>query len=368
MKVKYLDLVTDQRDLLEAIQNACNQVIQSGHYILGENVSSFEKEFAQYCGVQYAIGVASGLDALFLILKAWRIGPEDEVIVPASTFIASWLAVSMTGATPIPVEACATTWNIDASKIAEKITKHTKAIMAVHLYGNPANMAVINKIAKEYGLKVIEDAAQAHGADYQQNKVGNLGDAAAFSFYPGKNLGAMGDAGAVTTNDAETAERVRMLRNYGSQKKYHNIERGINSRLDEMQAAILRVKLPKLDEWNQTRRAHHALLNGKLKSQISMPQPLSGTNSVWHITPICVNKRDQVQQYLAEQGIETLIHYPCPPHLSPAYEDLGYKAGDFAFTEALAKGLLSLPMGLHMNEDSISYVADRLQKALEATK
>ena len=273
MKTNYLDMLVAQDGLQAELVQACSDVVLSGNYILGKNVEAFEENFARYCETKYCIGVGNGLDALYLILKAWDLRPGDEVIVPANTYIASWLAVSMTGAIPVPVDAHSETWNIDVSKIAEKVTPRTKVIMAVHLYGNLAEMDAINALAAQYKLKVIEDAAQAHGARYHGKRVGSLGHAAGFSFYPTKNLGAVGDAGAITTDDADLAERIKRLRNYGSIKKYINTEKGVNSRLDEIQAAILNVKLPHLDKWNNYRSQMAELYLKNLSGEFSALKP-----------------------------------------------------------------------------------------------
>jgi dTDP-4-amino-4,6-dideoxygalactose transaminase len=351
MKVPFLDLTPAYSELKADLDAAYERVMRSGWYILGEEVEAFEEEFAEYCGVDYCIGVANGLDALHLILRGYGIGSGDEVIVPANTFIATWLAVSHSGAKPVPVEPDGKTYNIDPKKIAHAITSSTRAIIPVHLYGQPADMAPILEIAREYNLRVIEDAAQAHGAKYKGKKAGSLGDASGFSFYPGKNLGAVGDAGAIVTNDSDLASRVRLLRNYGSKVKYRNEMKGFNSRLDPIQAAILRVKLQHLDAWNHRRLIlSNNYLNGLgMLDSIGLPQVPVWADPVWHLFVVCISDRDQFQDYLNQKMVDTLIHYPIPPHLSEAYSEFGYKPGDFPVTERLANMVLSLPISPHLS-------------------
>jgi len=347
--IPFLDLHAAYLELRAELDAAAQRVLASGWYILGAEVEAFEREFAAYCEVEHCIGVGNGLDALHLILRAYGIGPGDEVIVPANTYIATWLAVSYAGAKPVPVEPDARTYNLDPALIEAAITPATKAILPVHLYGQPADMDPINAVAARHGLKVIEDAAQAHGARYKGRRVGGLGDAAGFSFYPGKNLGALGDGGAVVTKDAELAERVRVLRNYGSRVKYHNEVKGFNSRLDELQAALLRVKLPVLDEWNQRRRAAAArYLEEWAGSELGLPFVPDWAEPVWHLFVVRHPQRDELQQRLHQAGIGTMIHYPVPPHLQPAYAELGYGVGAFPITEAMHCEVLSLPMGPHL--------------------
>jgi len=349
--IPFLDLKSPYLELREELDSAYRRVMESGWYILGSEVSAFEQEFAAYCQTDHCIGVANGLDALHLIVRGYDIGLGDEVIVPSNTYIATWLAVSQAGATPVPVEPDPHTYNIDPALIEAAITQRTKAIMVVHLYGQPADMDPINALAKKYGLQVIEDCAQAHGARYKGRRVGSLGDAAGFSFYPGKNLGAIGDGGAVTTNDSVLAERLRGLRNYGSKVKYHNEERGYNSRLDELQAALLRVKLAKLDEWNQRRRVIAAEYLKGLAGVMSLqlPQVPEWAEPVWHLFVVQHAERDALQQRLQQAGIGTMIHYPIAPHLQPAYKDLGYCEGAFPIAEQMARQVLSLPMGPHLS-------------------
>ena len=350
MKVPFLDLRPAYAELRAEFDAAYHRVMESGQYLLGSELEQFEAEFAACCEAKFCIGVGNGLDALHLILKAYGIGAGDEVIVPANTYIATWLAVSYTGATPVPVEPDPQTFNIAPEQIEAAITANTKAIIPVHLYGQPADMDPIIGIARNHGLKMIEDNAQAQGATYKGRRTGSLGDAAAISFYPAKNIGAFGDAGAVTTNDHEVADRVRMLRNYGSKKKYENECQGYNSRLDELQAAFLRVKLRKLDEWNERRRAVAARYLNGLSGVLGLKLPCvpEWAEPVWHLFAVRHRQRDKLQAALAEASIGTLIHYPIPPHLSRAYADAGWTAGDFPIAEEIAKTELSLPMGPHL--------------------
>lgn len=357
--IPFLDLKGINLRHREQFYLALDKVLDSGWLILGDECKEFEQEFAKYCGTKYCVGVGNGLDALHLVLRAWSIGPGDEVIVPTNTYIATWLAVTYTGARLVPVEPNLHTYNLDPELIEAAITPRTKAIIPVHLYGQAANMAVICEIANRHGVKVLEDAAQAHGADYLGRKVGALGDAAAFSFYPGKNLGALGDAGAVTTNDAYLAEKLKSLCNYGSQKKYHNEIVGFNSRLDELQAAFLRMKLPLLDQDNQNRQAianiYHQNLSGA--DEIVLPLMPRDSHSAWHLYVIRHANRDQLSDYLYQHGVSTMIHYPIPPHLQPAYANLGKKVGDFPIAELIHSEVLSLPIGPTMSLDEAERVA-----------
>lgn len=362
MKVKFLDLKSPYIELKDELDRAYKRVMESGWYILGKECEAFEKEFAEYCGTKYCIGVGNGLDALHLILRAYGIGEGDEVIVPANTYIATWLAVSYAGAKPVPVEPNEKTYNINPTLIEQVITERTKAIIAVHLYGQPADMDSINDLAKKYNLKVIEDAAQAHGAKYKSQRAGSLGDAAGFSFYPGKNLGAVGDGGAVTTNDQLLAEKIKILRNYGSKIKYYNEIKGFNSRLDELQAALLRVKLSKLDDWNERRSK---IVNIYLRSlqncnEIVLPYIPKWAEPSWHLFTVRCTKRDELRSYLHKNGIDTLIHYPIPPHLSEAYLEMGYKVSDFPITEQIAKSVLSLPIGPHISDIDVMEITTRI--------
>jgi dTDP-4-amino-4,6-dideoxygalactose transaminase len=362
MNIPFLDLTPAYAELRDELDAAYRRVMESGWYILGAEVEAFEREFAAYCGAQHCIGVANGLDALHLILRGYGIGPGDEVIVPANTYIATWLAVSYTGAMPVPVEPDPCTYNLDPQRIRAAITPRTRAIMPVHLYGQPADMIPILEIGRQSGLKVIEDAAQAHGARYKGRLTGSLGDAAGFSFYPGKNLGALGDAGAIVTNDDGLAERVRMLRNYGSRVKYYNEMKGFNSRLDPLQAAFLSVKLKHLDEWNERRKKIAQLYQSQLseRPEVIAPSVPDGVEPVWHLYVVRHAQRAARQAHLAQAGIGTLIHYPVPPHLSMAYRELGYAHGAFPITENLANTVLSLPMGPHLSLEDAQSVIDRM--------
>ncbi len=363
MTVPFLDLKTTYDELKPQFDKAYQRVMDSGWYVLGQEVSAFEEEFAGFCGAQYCVGVGNGLDALMLIIRAYGIGSGDEVIVPANTYIASLLAITYAGATPVLVEPDINTCNIDPSKIESAITPQTKAIMAVHLYGQPAEMTPINQLAKQYGLKVIEDAAQAHGARFDEVCTGVLGDAAGFSFYPGKNLGAFGDGGAVVTNDEMLADKVRVLRNYGSEIKYHNQYQGVNSRLDELQAAFLRVKLAKMNEWNARRVKIAEYYQQHLNWEaITETRQLPVTESAWHLYVVRSARRDELQAYLADCGIVSMIHYPVPPHLQPAYRSLGFQEGDFPITEQIHRQVLSLPMGPHLSVEHASEVVMAVNK------
>lgn len=353
LNIPLLDMKSPYEEIKDELDQAYFRVMKSGWYILGEEVDAFEAEFAQYCQVKYCIGVGNGLEALHLILRAQGIGSGDEVIVPSNTYIATWLAVSYAGAIPVPVEPYPATFNLDPNRIEAAITPRTRAIIVVHLYGQPVEMAPVNEIAHRRGLYVIEDAAQAHGATYRQARAGSLGNAAGWSFYPGKNLGALGDAGAVTTNDDILADRVRVLRNYGSRKKYHNDVKGYNSRLDPLQAAFLRVKLRYLDEWNCRRKTaslRYLTALGDIPNLI-LPQAAPGTDPCWHQFVIRHELREELQSYLNNAGIGTLIHYPIPPHRSEAYAEMGWKDGSFPLAESLASTVLSIPMGPHLKPD-----------------
>jgi dTDP-4-amino-4,6-dideoxygalactose transaminase len=358
MNVPFLNLEAAYASLQSELDAAAQRVMASGSFILGAEVSAFEEEFAAYCGTKFCIGVGNGLDALHLILRAFDIGPGDEVIVPSNTYIATWLAVSYAGATPIPVEPDVATFNLDPASIEAAITPRTRAIIPVHLYGQPADMDPINEIAKRYDLKVAEDAAQAHGARYKGRRVGTLGIAAGFSFYPGKNLGALGDAGAVVTNDDALADQIRVLRNYGSRTKYINDSKGFNSRLDELQAAMLRVKLRKLDEWNERRQliAKDYLLKLEGIPNLRLPSFPKWMDPVWHLFVVRHQNRDSLQKHLTDAGVGTLIHYPQPPHLQNAYAELGYTRASFPISEQMAAQVLSLPIGPHLSNEEAQYV------------
>lgn len=358
MRVPFATFEPMHNELRSELDKAYKRVMDKSFFIQGEECVKFEEEYASYIGTKYCVGVATGLDAIYLILKALEIGQGDEVIVPSNTFIATALAVSYVGATPVLVEPELETYNIDASKIEEKITNRTKAIIAVHLQGRAADMDTINNIAKKHGLYVIEDAAQAHGAKYKGRMVGTLSDAAAFSFYPGKNLGALGDGGCITTNNEKIAEKVRALGNYGSDYKYHHIYKGTNSRLDEMQAAFLRAKLVKLDDWNEERRK----IAKRYLDEICNPnieKPLYTSEEyehVYHVFVIRCNRRDELEQYLAEKGIGTVKHYPIPIHMQDGYKDLGIQEGELPIAEEISRTVLSIPMYYGMTDEEIDYV------------
>ena len=365
IKIPFLDLRASYIEIKDELDDAYHRVMNSSWFILGKEVEGFETEFAAYCGAKHCIGVGNGLDALHLIIRAMGIGIGDEVIVPSNTYIATWLAVSYAGATPVPVEPDERTYNINSALIESAITKRTRAILPVHLYGQTADMDPINAIARKYDLKVIEDVAQAHGARYKGKQAGNLGHAAGFSFYPGKNLGAFGDGGAVVTNDDEIAEKVKVLRNYGSRVKYDNEIKGYNSRLDELQAAFLRVKLTKLNEWNERRRkvAKHYLEELAPLKDLTMPFVPEWAEPVWHLFVVRHPQRDVLQKRLTEAGIVTLIHYPIPPHISDAYAS-EFSGTRFSITERLAKTTLSLPIGPHVNSENIIQIVRELNDVL----
>jgi dTDP-4-amino-4,6-dideoxygalactose transaminase len=349
MSISFLDLQVAYRELKSEIDIAVARVLDSGYYILGPEVEAFEAEWAHYCESNHTISVANGLDALHLALRAMNVGPGDEVIVPSNTYIATWLAVSQSGATPVPVEPLEATYNINPAEIEAAITPHTKAIIPVHLYGQPVELDPILDLARHYGLYVLEDAAQAHGARYKGRRIGSHGDAVAWSFYPGKNLGALGDGGAVTTNNPEIAQRIRMLRNYGSERKYIHEIQGYNSRLDPIQAAVLRVKLTRLDAWNKRRAliaAHY--LEGLSGSKLILPEVPEWVEPAWHLFVVRSTQRNALIKKLNDEGIGTLIHYPIPPHLQQAYAQAGYKAGDFPIAELMAGEVMSLPIGPQM--------------------
>ncbi|MBQ8418559.1 MAG: DegT/DnrJ/EryC1/StrS family aminotransferase [Phascolarctobacterium sp.] len=364
MKVPFATFLPMHNEIRKDLDAAYNQVLDRSYFIQGEECTKFEEEFAAYCDAKYCIGVATGLDALWLVLKAMGIGKGDEVIVPSNTYIATALAVSFVGAKPVFVEPTIETYNIDVTKIEEKINENTKAIIAVHLQGRPADMDAVNGVAKKYNLKVIEDAAQAHGTRYKGRKVGTLGDAAGFSFYPGKNLGALGDGGCVVTNDKELADKVRALGNYGSDYKYHHIYQGTNSRLDEMQAAFLRVKLPHLDKWNADRkRIAEKYLQGITNPLIKLP--LASTDEyehIYHVFVIRCDRRDELEKYLNENGIGTVKHYPIPMHLQEAYKELGLKQGDLPIAEEISNTVLSIPMYYGMTDEEVEYVIEALNR------
>lgn len=358
MTVPFLDLRAAHAEIADECAAAYRRVTTSGRYLLGPELAGFEAEFAAYCGVRHAVGVGSGLDALTLLLRALDVGPGDEVIVPAHTFIATWLAVSALGARPVPVEPDQRSANLDPDLVAAAVTPRTRVIVAVHLYGQPAEMDALGEVARRHGLALVEDAAQAHGARYRGRRAGALSLAAAFSFYPGKNLGAFGDGGAVVTDDPDLAERVRLLRNYGSPTKYEHRIRGTNSRLDEIQAALLRVKLRRLDRWNAHRQtlARHYLAGLANVDDVVSPCPPEHVDPVWHLFVIRHPRRDELKTRLAAAGVETLIHYPVPVHLSDAYADHGWRRGDLPGAESFADQVLSLPIGPHLSVDAADEV------------
>ena len=358
MRIPFLELKPTYLELKDELDAAWYRVMDSGWYLLSSELESFEQEYAAYCGSKHCIGVGSGLDALHLGLRALKVGPRDEVIVPSHTSIATWLAVTFAGAIPIPVEPDTKTFNLDPGRVAAAITPHTRAIIPVHLYGQPADMDPIIAIAEKHGLKVLEDAAQAQGAHYKERGVGSLGHAAAHSFYPSKNLGAFSDGGAVTTDDPALADKLRALRNYGSKLKYYHERIGTNSRLDELQAAFLRVKLAKLNEWNARRKtiAHYYLNELQRLPELVLPFVPADVDPVWHLFVVRHPRRDELQRHLAEAGIGTLIHYPVPPHLSGAYSDLGQRQGTYPIAEEQSRTVLSLPIGPHLNREAQNHV------------
>jgi dTDP-4-amino-4,6-dideoxygalactose transaminase len=357
LQVPFLDLRAPRLELKHELDEAVGRVLDSGSYILGREVEHFEEEFAQFVGAKHCIGVGNGLEALHLALVALGAGPGDEVLVPANTYIATWLAISYTGAVPVPIEPDPVTYNIAPERIEAAITPRTRGIMPVHLYGQPADMDPILEIAHRRGLWVLEDAAQAHGARYKGIRIGALGDAAGWSFYPGKNLGAFGDGGAVTTNRDDIADRIRVLRNYGSRVKYFNEVKGFNCRLDPLQAAVLRVKLAHLDEWNERRRAVAAIYASLLpETKLALPRFPDWAEHVFHLYVVRTARRDELQKFLATRGIGTLIHYPLAPHLQQAYADLNIPEGSLPVTERLQNEILSLPMGPHLSTAEIRAV------------
>lgn len=361
--IPFLDMKSPYIELKEEIDEAVLRVANSGWYIGGPEVEQFENEYSSFCRVANTVGVANGLDALHLALRAMDVSAGDEVIVPSNTYIATWLAISQCGATPVPVEPDEQTYNLDSKKIEQAITARTKVILPVHLYGQPVDLTPILEIAKRYELKVLEDGAQAHGAMYMGRKIGGHGDAVAWSFYPGKNLGAMGDGGAVTTNDSDLADKIRVLRNYGSRVKYVNEVQGYNSRLDPMQAAILRVKLRYLDEWNARRNAVAAqYLEGLDSNIVKLPYTHTRSHSAWHLYVVRVRERERFQKHLDRKGISTLIHYPIPPHLQDAYINLKLMKGSFPIAEQMAQEVISLPIGPSISQDQVRLVIQAINE------
>jgi dTDP-4-amino-4,6-dideoxygalactose transaminase len=367
VKVPVFSMAGVYHEIGAELDDAFRRVMLGGWFILGKEVRAFEEAFARYCGVRCCVGVGNGLDALTLVLEAWGVGPGDEVIVPSNTYIASWLAVSRVGARPVPVEPDAPTFNIDPARIEAAITPRTRAIMPVHLYGQAADMAPIVAIASKHGLKVLEDAAQAIGAVHHGRRAGALADAAAASFYPGKNLGAFGDAGAVLTDDPELAGRVALLRNYGSREKYRNEVKGSNSRLDELQAALLQPRLRVNDAWNERRRRiARRYLDELAGTPLALPATLPGNDHIWHQFVVRSRVRDKLIAALESEGIGTLVHYPIPPHLQPAYAELGFARGSFPISEAIHDEVLSLPMGPHLTDGEVDHVVASVQRVTAA--
>jgi dTDP-4-amino-4,6-dideoxygalactose transaminase len=365
--IPFLDLKAPYEELKAELDQAIARVLCSGWYIGGVEVERFEADYATYCGAAECVGVANGLDALHLALRAMDVGPGDEVVVPSNTYIATWLAVSQCGATPVPVEPDEATYDINPAAIEAAVTPRTKVLLPVHLYGQPADLDPILALAERRGLYVLEDAAQAHGARYKGRRIGGHGHAVAWSFYPGKNLGALGDGGAVTTNDAALAERVRLLRNYGSREKYVNEAQGYNSRLDPLQAAVLRVKLARLDEWNDRRRAIAAHYERELSgSGLILPTVRSSAEPIWHLFVVRSPRRDALQKQLAGAGVGTLIHYPIPPHLQQAYAAAGWRKGAFPIAERIADECLSLPIGPHLTAEQARATTSVLEKLCAA--
>lgn len=363
MDIPFVSFLPLESELDGELREAFDRVFSRSWYIKGKENDEFERAFAEYCGTKYCVGTGNGLDALTLSMKALGIGRGDEVIVPANTFIATALAVTHIGAVPVFVEPHLETFNLDVDKIEEKITEKTKAIVPVHLYGQPCDMDSVMTLAKKYSLFVIEDCAQAHGAKYKGKKVGSFGNIAGFSFYPGKNLGALGDGGAIVTDDKVLAERVRALGNYGSDYKYHHIYRGYNTRLDELQAAFLLAKLPHLDRMNRERRKIAKMyLRGITNKKIILPQVIECTDPVWHVFAIRCEKRDELEKYLKDCGIGTNKHYPIPIHLQPCYEEICFKEGEFRISEKISQTEISLPMYYGMTEEESRYVIDTINQ------
>jgi dTDP-4-amino-4,6-dideoxygalactose transaminase len=363
MNVPFLDVRAAYLELQAELDAAYRRVMESGAYVLGEELAAFEREFAAYCDSRHCIGVGNGLDALHLIVRGYGIGAGDEVIVPSHTYIATWLAVSGAGATPVPVECDPRTYNLDPERVEAAITGRTRAVIAVHLYGQTADVGAVLDIARRHGLKVVEDAAQAQGARSHGRRAGGLADAAGFSFYPGKNLGAFGDAGAVVTGDDDLAERVRLLRNYGSRVKYHHDIAGFNSRLDPLQAAFLRVRLRCLDEWNERRRRIAArYLEALAELDLVLPFVAPSAEPVWHLFVVAHARRDDLQRHLADCGVGTLLHYPVAPHRSGAY-DASHGHLSLPVAERLAATVLSLPMGPHLSSAQVEHVIESLKSA-----
>jgi dTDP-4-amino-4,6-dideoxygalactose transaminase len=363
VQIDFLNVKAAYMELKSEIDHRVSQVMMSGQYILGDEVLLFEQEYAEYCAANYCVTVANGFDALCLALKALSIGEGDEVIVPNNTFIATWLAISHVGAIPVPIEPDPCSYNINTSRIRNFINEKTKAIIPVHLYGQPADMDEITKIANEFNLKIIEDAAQAHGAIYKNQKIGSIGDVTAWSFYPGKNLGALGDGGAITTNNFKIAQTIRNLANYGSSEKYVHLLKGINSRLDPIQAAVLRIKLKKLDEWNHRRDLVASYYSANIKNtQIITPKKSPEITHSWHLYVIQHPSRESLREKLSDLRIGTGIHYPIPPHQQSAYKSDDFSKFDFTVCEDLSSKIISLPMGPHITMNNIEFIVEALNK------
>jgi dTDP-4-amino-4,6-dideoxygalactose transaminase len=361
--IPLVDLKAQYALIRQEVDAAMARVVSNADFILGSEVDAFEAEYANYCEAEHAVGLDSGMSALELGIRALGIGPGDEVITPAHSFIASSSAISLTGATPVWVDADPVTYNIDTSRIEAAITDRTKAIMPVHLYGQPADLDPILEIARRHHLFVVEDACQAHGARYRGRRVGAIGDVGAFSFYPGKNLGAYGDAGALVTNNAEVADRVRMMRNYGQRKKYEHVFLAWNRRLDTLQAAVLRVKLPHLDTWNEARRRNASMYDELLAgARLDLPRTTPDRDHVFHLYVVQTERRDEMLEHLAKDGIRAGIHYPVPIHLQEAYRERGFGPGSFPLTEAMAPRLLSLPMYPELDENQMRRIADAVTR------
>lgn len=370
MEIQFLDLKKVYQELKPELDQLWQDVNNDAFYVLGSRLETFEKEFASYLGVKHVIGVADGLDALVLSLRALGIKRGDEVIVPAHTYIASWLAISELGAVPVPVEVDEKTYLIDPGKIEAAITPKTRAIMPVHLYGRVCDMEQIQKIAQKHNLKIIEDSAQAHGAIEVSSgkKAGSFGDASGFSFYPGKNLGCFGDGGCISTNDDSVAETLRLLRNYGSKAKYEHEVIGINSRLDELQAGVLSVKLKSLDEWNARRQKIAKIYLEELKDIDDLILPRYDNGHVWHVFPVMTPLRDELKSFLTDNKIGVNVHYPKPVHLQEAYKDMGFSKGDFGFTEKISAEVLSLPIGPHLSAEEAAFCVRKIKEFFAGVK
>lgn len=366
MKVPWIELGSLYTSIRDELDDAYFRVMKSGNFVLGPEVEAFEESFAEFCGVRHCVGVGSGLDALHLALLSLGIGPGDEVLVPSNTFIATWFAVSYCGATPVPVEPDVRTYNMDPRLIRKSLSKKTKAIIPVDLYGQPADADAITEVAKEYNLFVVGDAAQSHGASYHGKRTGSFYDAECFSFYPVKNLGAYGDGGAVTTNSDAIADRLRLLRNYGSTQKYHHVVSGYNSRLDELQAAFLKVKLNHLERWTRARRATAQLYTRLIQDRvgggngITLPHTMPGVDASWHLYVIRLKERDRIRRSLQDEGVATLIHYPVPPHMQPPYTSTGITPRSLPVAESISSEVLSLPLHPLITEEEVQFVVESL--------